>query len=86
MADPIETNLWFSEQKPGVSSTPRDSRGSYRLAEGAVVVGAGIGRFSAAGALAKYFDGVDILERDDLANADLRLGNWRKLPTCVNAE
>ncbi|HEX3348467.1 MAG TPA: NAD(P)-binding protein, partial [Acetobacteraceae bacterium] len=33
----------------------------------AIVVGAGIGGLSAAGALAKSFDQVDVLERDDLA-------------------
>ena len=43
MADPIETNLWFGEQEPGVSSTLRDRRGSYKLAKRAVVVRAGIG-------------------------------------------
>jgi 2-polyprenyl-6-methoxyphenol hydroxylase-like FAD-dependent oxidoreductase len=37
---------------------------SGKLGRRAVVVGAGIGGLSAAGALAKYFDQVDILERD----------------------
>src|ERR1044072_6898967 len=35
-----------------------------KLGRRAVVVGAGIGGLSAAGVLAKYFDQVDILERD----------------------
>jgi phytoene dehydrogenase-like protein len=34
------------------------------LGRRAVVVGAGIGRLSVAGALAKYFEQVEILERD----------------------
>jgi cation diffusion facilitator CzcD-associated flavoprotein CzcO len=37
---------------------------SGKLGRRAVVVGAGIGGLSAAGVLAKYFDQVDVLERD----------------------
>jgi 2-polyprenyl-6-methoxyphenol hydroxylase-like FAD-dependent oxidoreductase len=39
------------------------------LGRRAVVIGAGIGGLSAAGALAKSFDQVDVLERDDLATS-----------------
>jgi 2-polyprenyl-6-methoxyphenol hydroxylase-like FAD-dependent oxidoreductase len=39
------------------------------LGRRAVVIGAGIGGLSAAGALAAFFDHVDVLERDDLAHA-----------------
>ena len=39
------------------------------LGQRAVVVGAGMGGLSAAGALAKYFERVDILERDRLAES-----------------
>jgi 2-polyprenyl-6-methoxyphenol hydroxylase-like FAD-dependent oxidoreductase len=43
-----------------------NSRSSLKLGRRALVIGAGIGGLSAAGALAKYFDGVEIIERDDL--------------------
>ncbi|MGA8760195.1 MAG: NAD(P)-binding protein [Stellaceae bacterium] len=39
------------------------------LGQRAVVIGAGIGGLSAAGALTKSFDQVDVLERDDLATS-----------------
>ena len=60
MAEPIEHGLSFTEQRP---------RGSHRLGKRAVVIGAGIGGLSAAGALAQYFERVDILERDRLATS-----------------
>ena len=66
MADLIENRLWFSEKKPGVSSKLEDGGGTRKLGERAVVVGAGIGGLATAGALAKYFERVDILERDRL--------------------
>src|ERR1700738_1225083 len=66
MADLIENRLWFSEKKPGVSSKLEDGGGTRQLGERAVVVGAGIGGLATAGALAKYFERVDILERDRL--------------------
>jgi 2-polyprenyl-6-methoxyphenol hydroxylase-like FAD-dependent oxidoreductase len=48
---------------------------SRKLGRRAVVVGAGIGGLSAAGALAKYFDQVDILERDHTPlSVETRLG------------
>jgi 2-polyprenyl-6-methoxyphenol hydroxylase-like FAD-dependent oxidoreductase len=67
MADLIDNRLPPSEQEPAVLSNREEDRASYKLGRRAVVVGAGIGGLSAAGALAKYFDGVDIIERDDLA-------------------
>jgi 2-polyprenyl-6-methoxyphenol hydroxylase-like FAD-dependent oxidoreductase len=41
--------------------------GSHKLGKRAVVIGAGIGGLAAAGALAGYFERVDVLERDHLA-------------------
>jgi 2-polyprenyl-6-methoxyphenol hydroxylase-like FAD-dependent oxidoreductase len=67
MPDLIDNRLPPSEQEPAVLSNREEDRASYKLGPRAVVVGAGIGGLSAAGALAKYFDGVDIIERDDLA-------------------
>ena len=62
--DLIENRLWLGEQKPGGLSTPGNGRGAPKLGQRAVVIGAGIGGLSAAGALAKYFERVDIIERD----------------------
>jgi 2-polyprenyl-6-methoxyphenol hydroxylase-like FAD-dependent oxidoreductase len=60
-------------QEP-VSDRPR-SRNIGFLGRRAVVIGAGMGGLSAAGALAKYFEQVDILERDGLpASAESRSG------------
>jgi len=42
---------------------------SSHLGQRAVVIGAGIGGLSTAGALAQYFERVDILERDRLVTA-----------------
>ena len=64
--DPIEHRLWLDEQRPGGSSTPGDGRSARKLGQRAVVIGAGMGGLSAAGALAKYFERVDILVRDRL--------------------
>src|SRR6516165_6165651 len=64
--DPIEHRLWLDEQRPGGSSTPGDGRSARKLGQRAVVIGAGMGGLSAAGALAQYFERVDILERDRL--------------------
>jgi 2-polyprenyl-6-methoxyphenol hydroxylase-like FAD-dependent oxidoreductase len=69
MADLIENRLSLSEQEAAVSSNREESRTSYKLGRRAIVVGAGIGGLSAAGALAKSFDQVDVLERDDLATS-----------------
>src|SRR6516165_6885788 len=64
MAGLIEQRLWSSEGNPGSSVPPSDGHGARKLGRRAVVVGAGIGGLAAAGALAKYFEQVDILERD----------------------
>ena len=56
----------MSENPVGLS-TLGNGRGAPKLGQRALVIGAGIGGLSAAGALAKYFDRVDIIERDDLA-------------------
>ena len=58
MAELIEHRLSFTEQRPD---------GSHKLGKRAVVIGAGIGGLATAGALAQYFEQVDILERDRLA-------------------
>ena len=58
MAELIEHGLSFTEQRPD---------GSHKLGKRAVVIGAGIGGLATAGALAQYFEQVDILERDRLA-------------------
>ena len=55
-----------SEENPGSSVPPRDGHGAPKLGGRAVVIGAGMGGLAAAGALAKYFKRVDILERDRL--------------------
>jgi 2-polyprenyl-6-methoxyphenol hydroxylase-like FAD-dependent oxidoreductase len=64
--DLIENRLSLGELKPPRLSTPRNGRGSRKLGRRAVVIGAGMGGLAAAGALAKYFERVDILERDRL--------------------
>src|SRR5262245_38677048 len=64
--DLIENRLWFTEQKSEGLSTPRNGRGARELGKRAVVIGAGMGGLAAAGALAQYFERVDILERDRL--------------------
>ena len=58
MAELIEHGLSFTEQRPD---------GSHKVGKRAVVIGAGIGGLATAGALARYFEQVDILERDRLA-------------------
>jgi 2-polyprenyl-6-methoxyphenol hydroxylase-like FAD-dependent oxidoreductase len=64
--DLTENRLWLDDQTTGVLCTPGNGRAARKLGRRAVVVGAGIGGLSAAGALAKYFEQVDILERDRL--------------------
>src|SRR5271168_4384919 len=64
--DLTEDRLWLDDQARLALSTPASDRGSGQLGRRAVVIGAGIGGLSAAGALAKYFERVDILERDRL--------------------
>jgi len=63
----VEQRLRSREENPGESVPPRDGRRARKLGRRAVVVGAGIGGLAAAGALAQYFERVDILERDQLA-------------------
>jgi 2-polyprenyl-6-methoxyphenol hydroxylase-like FAD-dependent oxidoreductase len=66
MAELIEHALSSTEQRPD---------GSHKLGTRAVVIGAGIGGLATAGALARYFEQVDILERDRLtATAASRSG------------
>lgn len=64
--DLIEKRLGLDHQARLALSTPASDRGLSQLGRRAVVIGAGIGGLAAAGALAKYFDRVDILERDGL--------------------
>src|SRR6516164_6876735 len=66
MAGLVEQSLWSSEGNPGSSVPPRDGHGAPKLGGRAVVIGAGMGGLAAAGALTKYFERVDILERDRL--------------------
>ena len=56
----------LSEENPGSSVSPWDGHGAPKLGGRAVIIGAGMGGLAAAGALAKYFERVDILERDRL--------------------
>ncbi len=75
MASLIDNRLSPSEQKPTIILNREEGRASYQLGRQAIVIGAGIGGLSAAGALAKYFERVDILERDRLtASAGSRSG------------
>src|SRR5215813_1611409 len=64
--DRIENRLWFAEQNSEGLSTPRNDRGARELGKRAVVIGAGMSGLATAGALAQYFERVDILERDRL--------------------
>jgi len=75
MADLIEKRFWLDEQELSASPRLGNSRSSHKLGRWALVIGAGIGGLSAAGALANYFEGVEIIERDDLpASAGSRSG------------
>jgi 2-polyprenyl-6-methoxyphenol hydroxylase-like FAD-dependent oxidoreductase len=69
MADLIDNRLSPSGQEPAVLSNRKEGRALYKLGRRAIVVGAGIGGLSAAGTLAKSFDQVEVLERDDLATS-----------------
>jgi 2-polyprenyl-6-methoxyphenol hydroxylase-like FAD-dependent oxidoreductase len=69
MANVIKNRLSLGKQEPAALSNREEGRASYKLGRRAIVVGAGIGGLSAAGALAKYFDQVDVLERDDLTKS-----------------
>src|SRR5215469_8064742 len=69
MAGLVEQSLWSSEENAGSSVRPRGGHGAPKLGGRAVVIGAGMGGLAAAGALAKYFEQVDILERDRLATS-----------------
>jgi 2-polyprenyl-6-methoxyphenol hydroxylase-like FAD-dependent oxidoreductase len=64
--DLSENRLWLDNQAHLASATPRNGRGTRKLGQRAVVIGAGMGGLSAAGALAPYFERVEILERDRL--------------------
>jgi len=66
--DLIENRWWFDDQEWLVLSTPASDR-LRQLGRLAVVVGAGIGGLAAAGALAPYFERVEILERDSVTTA-----------------
>jgi 2-polyprenyl-6-methoxyphenol hydroxylase-like FAD-dependent oxidoreductase len=68
-ANLIENASWLDDQARRGLSTPAVDRGSRQLGRRAVVVGAGIGGLAAAGALAKYFERVDVLERDRLSRS-----------------
>jgi 2-polyprenyl-6-methoxyphenol hydroxylase-like FAD-dependent oxidoreductase len=65
--DPIEDRLWPDDQARVAVPKPASDRDSRQLGRRAVVIGAGIGGLSAAGAVAQYFERVDILERDRLS-------------------
>ena len=69
MTDLTEKSLSLHEKKTGVLSTRWNNCSSHKLGRRAVVIGAGIGGLSAAGALAQYFERVDILERDRLSTS-----------------
>src|SRR5215470_5819363 len=69
MAGLVEQRLWSSEGNPGSSVPPKDGHGAPKLGGRAVVIGAGMGGLAAAGALAKHFERVDILERDRLTSS-----------------
>ena len=60
MAKLIGQRSSFTEQKP---------HASHKLGKRAVVIGAGIGGLAMAGALAQYFEQVEILERDRLTGS-----------------
>jgi 2-polyprenyl-6-methoxyphenol hydroxylase-like FAD-dependent oxidoreductase len=66
MAGLVEQSFWSSEGNTGSSVPPRDGHCGPKLGGRAVVIGAGMGGLAAAGALAQYFERVDILERDQL--------------------
>jgi 2-polyprenyl-6-methoxyphenol hydroxylase-like FAD-dependent oxidoreductase len=73
MTDLVMEGRWSEERQHRISSRPEkgcepDGRFGLRRQVGrrAIVIGAGIGGLSAAGALAKYFERVDVLERDRL--------------------
>jgi 2-polyprenyl-6-methoxyphenol hydroxylase-like FAD-dependent oxidoreductase len=67
--DLIENRLWLDDQAHLALATSRNGRGARKLGHRAVVIGAGMGGLSAAGALAKYFERVEILERDQLTGS-----------------
>jgi len=73
--DLIENRPWLDDQARLALATPGNGRGARKLSQRAVVIGAGMGGLSAAGALAPYFERVEILERDQLgASAGSRSG------------
>src|SRR6516164_6905629 len=68
-ADLVENRLWLYDQEGLALSPPASRRGSRQLGRRVVVIGAGIGGLATAGALARHFERVDILERDRLATS-----------------
>jgi len=82
MTNPIDSALRFRELTPERSPTASDNLTTRRSPDAnrsvgrrAVVIGAGIGGLSAAGVLARHFEEVVILERDNLpASAISRSG------------
>src|SRR6516165_3356510 len=66
MAELVKRSLRSSEENPRSSVPPRDGQGAPKLGGRAIVIGAGMGGLAAAGALAKCFERVDVLERDRL--------------------
>jgi 2-polyprenyl-6-methoxyphenol hydroxylase-like FAD-dependent oxidoreductase len=64
--DPTENILWLDDQAHLALATAGNGRGTRRLGRRAVVIGAGIGGLSVAGALAQHFERVEVLERDRL--------------------
>ena len=69
MAGLVEQSLWSSEENPGSSVPQMDGLGALKLGGRAVAIGAGMGGLAAAGALAKYIERIDILERDRLTDS-----------------
>ena len=67
--DLIENRLWLDDQTHHALATARNGGGARKLGQRAVVIGAGMGGLSAAGALAEYFERVEILERDRLTGS-----------------
>ncbi|MBV8089038.1 MAG: NAD(P)-binding protein, partial [Alphaproteobacteria bacterium] len=67
--DLTENILWLDDQAHLALATAGNGRAAPKLGQRAVVIGAGMGGLSAAGALAKYFERVEILERDRLTGS-----------------
>ena len=74
--DLVENRLWLYDQEGLALSTPARDRGSRQLGQRAVVIGAGMGGLSAAGALAKYFERAELVDQlyDHLMRSSMRAG------------